>query len=695
MNATTGQRTADTRRFGEALRAISEAARAFGDVDDVPRVVEAIARRTATALRDACAVLLVSEDRESVARVADDSVDSAENRACLDRHAHASFLLRDHPSVRRVIETGEILIVPRHGDDVLDAERMKKYGDLSGAIQAHSFLIAPLQRRGGSIGIIVASRFESSPFDEEDAALAQAFADLAALAIGRLREVAALREDSARASKSRFARLEQVGILGVLVTDLKNRVLEVNDTVLHMVGYSREEVLAEDFYWPSLSAPESVEVDTKAIRELEESGVAGLREKQYIRKDGARVWAMAASARIDQEDRNISFLLDLTERKHAEAALHAATERKAVDEVRFRLAAIVDSSDDAIIGESLDGIITSWNSGAQRIFGYKAHEAIGRPISILRPEGRENEEARPLAPLRLVEVNHFDSLRRRKDGRAVAVSVTSSPVYDTNGNLVGASKVARDITARNEAELQLARAKETAESAVRELEAFSYSVAHDLRAPLRGMNGFAQMLLDNYADKLDDDGKDWLQEILGNATRMGELIDAMLSLAHITRTSLKREDVDLSAVVHLVGSALVNAEPNRRIQLVVEPSLHANVDRALVHALVDNLVGNAWKFTHKTATPRIEFGATERDGQRAFFVRDNGAGFDMAFAEKLFAPFQRLHRATDFPGTGIGLANAQRIVHRHGGRIWAEGSIDHGAIFYFTLPNVSAGAEVT
>jgi PAS domain S-box-containing protein len=697
VDMSTDRSSSDSRKVGEIPFVVVDAARAFAEADDVPRIADAIARCAATFLRDACSVLLLSDDGGSLTRAASHSPVSTENHSSSnrDRPSLDSFHVVDFPAARRVIETGEALLLSPVGGDPLDADSLKLCGDFSSDVVAHGLLITPLRGRGRSLGVIVVSRsrIESTPFDERDRELVRTLADLAALAIGRLREIATLREDSARASKSRFARLEQAGILGVLVTDLNNRVLEANDTVLGMVGYSRDEVLADDFHWASLTASEFAEVDTQAVRDLEQSGVAGLREKNYVRKDGARVWAIVASARIDQEDRNITFMLDLTERKRAEAALRAATERKAVDEIRFRLAAIVESSDDAIIGESLDGMITSWNGGAQRLFGYAADEAIGRPISILRPEGRESEEPRILAPLRLAKVNHFDSLRRRKDGRCVAVSVTSSPVYDANGILVGASKVARDITASKEAEQQLARAKEAAESAVRELEAFSYSVAHDLRAPLRGMNGFAQVLLDNYSDKLDDEGKDWLREILLNATRMGELIDAMLSLAHISRSSLKREDVDLSSMVRLVGSALVSAEPDSRVELVVDPSLHANVDRTLVHALIDNLVGNAWKFTCKTTAPKIKFGTVERDGTRAFFVRDNGAGFDMAFAEKLFAPFQRLHKATDFPGSGIGLANAQRIVHRHGGRIWAEGSVGKGAVFYFTLPNVSVGAE--
>jgi PAS domain S-box-containing protein len=660
--------------LGEILRVVADAAKAFAEIEDVPTLVDAVADRLAAAVRDVGAVHLISEDGGSLAG------------------ANGASLLEDHPEIRRVIKTRTQLIVSRDDGDVLGIELLKRCGDRCD-VQPHSLLITPLHLRGRALGVIVMSRFRSdSPsFDKRDADLTQTLADLAALAIGRVQEFAALRKESARASKSRFARLEQVGILGVLVTDSKNRVLEVNETVLGIVGYSREEVLAADFQWASLTAPESADVDAKAIRDLETSGVAGLREKICIRKDGSRVWVMAATAQIE-DGGTISFILDLTERKRGEAALRAANERKASDEARFRLAAIVESSADAIIGKTLDGIITSWNGGAQRLFGYAAEEAIGKSVSILLPKNKEEEEAQILARLRRGGVDHFDTLRIRKDGREVSVSVTSSPVYDSHGNLVGASKVARDITDRKAAERTLAEAKTTAENAVRELEAFSYSVAHDLRAPLRGMNGFAQVLIESYADKLDDQGKDWLQEILLNATRMGNLIDALLSLAQVTRTLVTREDVDLSAMVLGILNGIVDAEPERRVEIVVEGSLHADVDRALTQSLLDNLVRNAWKFTSKSAVARIEFGATDNHDTRAFFVRDNGAGFDMELAGKLFAPFQRLHKAADYPGTGIGLANAQRIVQRHGGRIWAEGSIDHGATFYFTLPTVSAGA---
>jgi signal transduction histidine kinase len=252
------------------------------------------------------------------------------------------------------------------------------------------------------------------------------------------------------------------------------------------------------------------------------------------------------------------------------------------------------------------------------------------------------------------------------------------------------------VRSRLRAELasqELEDANRELEATNRELEAFSYSVAHDLRAPLRGMNGFAQVLLDGYQDKLDAEGKDWLREILQNAQKMGTLIDALLSLARLTRSELRRQPLDLSAVVKSAAARLSASDPARHVEWSIEDHHRTDADATLADALVQNLLGNAWKFTGKVGAARIEFGATQKDGTRAFFVRDNGAGFDMAYAAKLFGPFQRLHTVDEFPGTGIGLATVQRIVRRHGGRIWAEGAVGAGATFFFTFPEEAPGGS--
>jgi light-regulated signal transduction histidine kinase (bacteriophytochrome) len=311
---------------------------------------------------------------------------------------------------------------------------------------------------------------------------------------------------------------------------------------------------------------------------------------------------------------------------------------------------------------------------------------------ILLPPERAAEEAEILAHLADGRVEHRDTVRLHKDGHAIPVSVTVSPILDSTGRLIGASKVARDISERRRSEAALERAKDTAEAATRELEAFSYSVAHDLRAPLRGMNGFARVLVDKYRGQLDANAQDWLQEILLNARKLGELIDALLALARLTKSTLRRETVDLSAVFRDVAASLAAAEPDRSVELLFQEAVRAEVDPVLARALAENLLGNAWKFTRKVPVARISFGVTDGAAGPTYFVRDNGAGFDMAFAGKLFAPFQRLHTVDEFPGTGIGLATVQRIVHRHGGRVWAEGAVDAGATFHFTLPTPPQGA---
>ncbi|HUB07634.1 MAG TPA: ATP-binding protein [Myxococcales bacterium] len=253
----------------------------------------------------------------------------------------------------------------------------------------------------------------------------------------------------------------------------------------------------------------------------------------------------------------------------------------------------------------------------------------------------------------------------------------------------GEDELAEVARGANQMAENLARRTAQLEVANRELEAFSYSVAHDLRAPLRGVSGFAEVLLADYDDRLDDDGRDCLREILGSAKEMGELIDALLSLSRVTRAALHTEPVDLAPLTRAVVEELATAQPHDGYELVVGSDLRTEADPRLARAVLENLLGNAWKFTAKVSRPRIEVGADPVGSGRTFFVKDNGAGFDPAYAAKLFAPFQRLHTAAEFPGTGIGLATVQRIVHRHGGRIWAEGAVGKGATFFFTFDRIS------
>ncbi len=226
-----------------------------------------------------------------------------------------------------------------------------------------------------------------------------------------------------------------------------------------------------------------------------------------------------------------------------------------------------------------------------------------------------------------------------------------------------------------------------------ELEAFSYSVAHDLRAPLRGINGYSTALVEDYGSQLDAQAHDYLRRIRAATERMAELIDALLALSRVTRGNFQREEVDLSRLAEAVVSQLRASQPDRVVEFAGEPSVIAHGDPSLLRALLDNLIGNAWKFTSARSGARIAFGREDDHGTPAYYVRDNGAGFDMAYAEKLFAPFQRLHTQSEFAGTGIGLATVQRIANRHGGRVWADGAVGKGATFHFTLTNPGPGAE--
>jgi PAS domain S-box-containing protein len=370
------------------------------------------------------------------------------------------------------------------------------------------------------------------------------------------------------------------------------------------------------------------------------------------------------------------------------STIRDVTERRKAQELRAQLAAIVDSSDDAIIGKSLDGVgvIRSWNRGAERVFGYRAEEAIGQSMALLLLPDRAGEEAALIERLTRGErVESFETVRRRKDGQDIHVSVTISPIRDSRGSVVGASDVARDISDRKRAEEAAARAAEATEIANRELEAFSYSVAHDLRAPLRGIDGFSQALLEDYGAQLDAAGQRFLHRVRESAQYMAQLIESLLSLARINRGDIRRERVDLSELARATTLRLQSAHPDREVEVLIAGGLTATGDSRLLGAALENLLGNAWKFTRNEPRARIELGTTRHNGYRAFFVRDNGAGFDMAFAGKLFGVFQRLHTSAEFEGTGIGLATVERIIRRHEGRIWAEGEVGQGATFYFTL----------
>ena len=253
-----------------------------------------------------------------------------------------------------------------------------------------------------------------------------------------------------------------------------------------------------------------------------------------------------------------------------------------------------------------------------------------------------------------------------------------------------------DITDRKKAEDKLkiyqthledlvAERTKKLESLNKELEAFSYSVSHDLRSPLRAIDGFGQVLMEECSDKLDDDGQHYIERMRAAAVKMGNLIDDMLKLSRIARTELKKEDVNISQIIEEIIADFEESNPNRKVKFIIKKGVIVKGDSALLKLMIENLLSNAWKFTSKKDEAVIEFGVTTEKDICIYFIKDNGAGFDMEYTEKLFTPFHRLHSESEFPGTGIGLANVKRIVTMHGGEIWAEAKVGQGAAFYFTI----------
>jgi PAS domain S-box-containing protein len=405
-------------------------------------------------------------------------------------------------------------------------------------------------------------------------------------------------------------------------------------------------------------------------------------------------WYYVVNTPIHHADGSISkqaMIMDVTERKRAEQALHES-------ERRFR--AIFDQTFQFIGLMTVDGTLIEANRTALEFSGVEESDVIGKPFweTPWWIHSHELQEKLRAGIKRASdgEFVRFEATHAAADGSLHYVDFSLKPVTDESGNAVLLIPEGRDITERRRAEEEVRRlnaeleervVERTAqlETANRELESFSYSVSHDLRAPLRGIDGWSLALLEDCWDRLDERGREHLKRVRHEAQRMGMLIDDLLELSRVTRADMTRERVDLSDLARSIAERLRNTEPGRKVEFVIHQGLMTYGDTRLLEVMLANLLENAWKFTGKHASARIEFGRTEIEGKTVYFVGDDGAGFDMAYAGKLFGGFQRMHSPSEFPGTGIGLASVQRIIHRHGGRVWAEAEVEKGATFYFTL----------
>ncbi|MEO7043964.1 MAG: PAS domain S-box protein, partial [Ferruginibacter sp.] len=376
-------------------------------------------------------------------------------------------------------------------------------------------------------------------------------------------------------------------------------------------------------------------------------------------------------------------------------------DREKDEEYVGRLAAIVEFSNDAIISKSLDGIIKSWNSGAEKMFGHSAKQTIGKNISLITPPEYMIEEQNMIDRILNNEIiTNYETIRTKKNGKRFHVAITISPVKNHSGNIVGISKIVRDITSAKKFEEDLIESnkeldfqikekeKRTAELevAIQELESFSYSVSHDLRAPLRAINGFTQIMVDDYASHMDDEAQIIFGEIIRNSSKMGELIDNLLSFSRIGKKATSMSNINIEGLINELIAELKHEEPKRKFKITIQKLENITGDAGMLRQVFINLISNAFKYTGKKEAAEISIGSYKEDNNMVYYVKDNGAGFDMRYYDKLFGVFQRLHSSNEFDGTGVGLAIVQKIIAKHGGTVWAEGIVNEGASFYISLP---------
>ena len=484
------------------------------------------------------------------------------------------------------------------------------------------------------------------------------------------------------------------------VTTTEGVLLEANDAPLRIASLNREDVLDKPFpetYWWSYCP--QVQLRLRTAITCAARGEFVRYDEQVRVADDKLIWIDFAMAPLrDGEGRIVELVpsgVEITDRKRVEneiRTLNAELEQRVAERTQkiADQARIIDQIHDSVITLDHDGCITGWNRGAERLFGYSAQEACGHELTIIfLSDDRGFLLDHVLTPLTTKPKHEIESRVCDKNGRPFFVHLSLSQLYDSANQRSGIVAYAMDITARRRTEKLLWERTVQLESANQELESFSAMVSHDLRTPLRSIHGFSQALLSDYNKVLDVTGQDYLKRVIAATAHMDSLINDLLRLSRVARMELSVDLVDLTGIATDILSGLAQCEPLRTVRFCIHPNLRVRGDVQLLRIVMDNLLSNAWKYTSKVTAASIEVGKRcESDGE-VYFVRDNGAGFDMALASKLFNAFQRLHVAADFPGTGIGLVTVARIVQRHGGTVWAEGSVDKGATFYFSLPNTT------
>ncbi len=480
-------------------------------------------------------------------------------------------------------------------------------------------------------------------------------------------------------AQTQFRLVVEAAPNAMLMIDRERRITLVNQRTEDLFGYPREALLGQPV---ELLVPDRfrgahpAQVEGFFAQPRARAMGAG-RELFGRRKDGSEVPIEIGLNPIETAQGLfvLASIIDITERKRAEAA-------------HERLAAIVESSEDAIISRTPDGLISSWNRGAEQLFGYTAEEAIGRPIDMLVPERFAEEEQRLMEQLRRSErIDHFETLRRRRDGSEVPVSMRLSPIRNAAGEVVGESTILRDITELKHKEAELRRSNA-------ELEQFAYVASHDLQEPLRMVANYTELLAQRYRGQLDEKADKYIHYAVDGARRMQRLVADLLAYSRVGSQGQPLVPVDAQEALQGVLDSLRALIQDTRAEITHDPLPGVMADDTQLRQLLQNLISNAIKFRGE-APPRIRITVKPRPQQNLweFAVADNGIGLEMQYAQRIFQMFQRLHELGRYEGSGIGLAIAKRIVERHGGTIWVESRLGAGTTMFFTLPMLAKEAQ--
>ena len=512
------------------------------------------------------------------------------------------------------------------------------------------------------------------------------------IAVGR--DIAERRraEEALRESEEKFRGLAEQSP-NMIFINKKGRVVYANRRCEEIMGCKREEFYSPDFDFFDLIAPDSKDLVKENFSKHARNEEVRPYEYTLCTKEGKRIEAILNSELITYggEAAILGIVTDITERKRAEEELRKRTydlnERVKELNCLYNISKLIETpgmSLEQIFQGTVDLIPPAWQYPkitcarlvlADRIFASSNfRQTAWNQASDITAHGDR---------VGSLEVCYLEERPERDEGPFLAEERSLlRAIVERLGRVIERKRAEEEIRKLNRS-LKMQAADLAASN--KELEAFSYSVSHDLRAPLRSIDGFGRALLEDYADKLDDSGKDYLRRVRSATQRMGQLIDDLLNLSLTLRREMRREETDLSKLARTIAAELQKTKPDRQVEFVIRDEVLAHCDARLLRELLENLLGNAWKFTGKNPYARIEFGMVPQGDQKVYFVRDNGTGFDMNYVDKLFVPFQRLHSDSEFSGSGIGLALVNRIINRHGGRIWAEGEVDKGATFYFTL----------